>query len=1081
MMPDPIPKREIRIPESGCSWTDRVARFLSSATSEGEEELAALAAHLDDCEACQRLALAGASEATLEDDLQHVSQLRRQTLVDVNVPLARLNDSLVDYEIIEELGRGGMGIVYKARQLELDRLVALKVLPALLGVVRPDAIARFRREAAMAARLKHTNIIAVHDFGEVDGTFYYTMELIEGRSLRDVLREIQETGGIDVVVGEGGTGSGTESGTRQLALGTSGDGERATEDPDIQCFSLPPQSPLAPNAFSSSSPSPQASGLPRTRLGSSSATDKAYYRRVAEWTAEVAEALHYAHEHGVVHRDVKPSNLLLANDGRMMISDLGLARAAGAETLTASHAVLGTARYMSPEQVGGDAQTVDHRIDVYGLGATLYELLAFRPMFAAADDREVLYSVLNKEPAPPRRFVRYVPSELETICLKAIEKDRANRYATAKALRDDLQRWLLNMPILARRPSLPTRVGKFVRRRKLPAALGAALIVVLAVAAVLLAGLRASSREAAMAKETVESQAVQLLVGEARQLFYLEGDYQGALAVYERGLTLEPESAALQHGRASVLRFLKRSDEAVEHLEAFLSRHPDEWKCHSVLALAYDDLGDEANRDEHRRLIADLLPDSAQTYYILAAESIDPAEAVTLLTRALELRPDTTEFLINRAWRYYALKQHDAMLMDAQQLAGMHPNWSFIHGMRGLALFDLGRFAEAERAYDRQVKLDPDSAKAWHNRGASRLQVGEPAESLADANEAIRLHPDYALAYFTRAKARAKLGDLKEALADCDRSIKLDPTDIQVHHEKSFLLGSMGRWEESAIACTVAIQQAPDDVIGYANRGVANLETRQFDRAIVDFTAALRLNPSDVRLHRSRAYAYFGSGCDEKAVADFSAALDMEPDFAEDYHNRALCLVRLERYVEAAADLTRLHELRGGSVSALIRRGVAYELAGEVDKALDDYGALVEEPGPAGDYATIWHSLLLKQSGQHAVASQSLARREVVEPDSAWIARLFEFYRGEMSPESLLAVAVTDDERAEAHYYIGRQALLDGAMKTARTRFTRCIALNRIDVLETDFARALLKKLADPDPQPNAAAEVARGDVGPQQ
>ena len=433
------PTSDIRNPKwAVCARTAVIEEQLLAI--DGEEAWAELVAHLDACEACRHKAQAGAAGAGLADDLHWAHDVRGQVSVDVNVPLERLNALLTDYEITEEIGRGGMGIVFRARHRELDRTVALKVLPALLGVVRPDAIARFRREAALAARLLHTNIIPVFDFGQVDGTLYYTMPLIEGRSLRQILREITETGGIDVVIGEAPPKSEVGSG----------------------------KSEVVPR---SSSLKPQASSLPLTRLGSPSSTDKAYYRRVAEWIADVAEALDYAHDQGVIHRDVKPSNLLLAADGRLMISDFGLARGVGGETVTATRSLLGTVRYMSPEQADDSQGPLDRRTDVYGLGATMYELLAFRPMFAAADDREVLNQVLNKEPLPPRRFVRQVPRELETICLKAVEKDRDGRYGSAKALGDDLRRWLLDLPIWAKRPSLPARTMKFVRRRKVPAVL----------------------------------------------------------------------------------------------------------------------------------------------------------------------------------------------------------------------------------------------------------------------------------------------------------------------------------------------------------------------------------------------------------------------------------------------------------------------------------------------------------------------------------------------------------------------------------------------------------------------------------
>lgn len=208
--------------------------MLLSLSSEAQTE--ELAAHLDGCAACRQVAEAVAKQADLEHDLNRAADVQAKTHVDVSVPLARLNELLSDYEVLGEIGRGGMGIVYRARQLKLNRVVALKVLPALLGVVRPDAIARFRREAELAAALEHTNIIGVYDFGEVDGTLYYAMQLIEGRSLRDILREINDTGAIDVVLG---AVSDQPSAISQKEEATGQGGNKAATDSDGLAFRNP--------------------------------------------------------------------------------------------------------------------------------------------------------------------------------------------------------------------------------------------------------------------------------------------------------------------------------------------------------------------------------------------------------------------------------------------------------------------------------------------------------------------------------------------------------------------------------------------------------------------------------------------------------------------------------------------------------------------------------------------------------------------------------------------------------------------------------------------------------------------------
>lgn len=1048
------PKSKTQNPKPGCPAPGVLLQFSRGELSDAESDL--IAEHLEACETCWRQVEGNPPEAALADDLKWVSELEEQTVVDVNVPLARLSKALPEYEIVREIGRGGMGIVFEARQVELDRRVALKVLPALLGAVRPDAIARFRREVKLAAGLEHTNIIGVYDFGEVDGTLYFTMPLIDGRSLREILHEIEETGAIDVVVGEG---------AREKDKAAEGRGdEDASRD-----------------AGESSSPRPQAARLPLTRLGSSSATDRAYYRRVAGWIADVAEALDYAHERGVIHRDVKPSNLLLARDGRLMISDFGLAKAAGvasrrgAASVTTSQALLGTARYMSPEQVGEAADGIDRRVDVYGLGATLYELLAFRPMFAAADDREVLDCVLNREPAPPRRFVRHVPSELETICLKAVEKRREARYATAKEFADDLRRWLLDLPIHARRPSMPVRVGKFVRRRKAVTALSTVAVTAVVAAIALLWGYQASQRKMVAAQDAANVRAADALFFEADAQFHRYGRYQTALAKVDEALHLTPDSPRLQQLRGSILRHMGRYDEAIECLEKLVERHPDYWLGHYVLSFAYDDVGDDESASKQRRQVERLNPDSAEALRVRADDEPDPEKALALLNRAIELDPGRPVLRLARYWRLRELGRLDEMMGDIQQVAGAFPNWAFVQSELGGALFKIGRYQEAEDAYNRAIELNPDDALAWFNRGTSKVMSGRFAQALADVTRSIEIDGAYAPAYLCRAKAQAGLGNTAAALEDCHQSIRLAPTSLEAYAQRCFLYHQAGRLDQVIADASRMIQLAPEDPRGYSNRAIGYMSLRQHDRAISDLTRYIELRPDDEKGYESRGSSYLQLGKYAEAIQDFTKGIELRPDVSTDYYNRSLCYRLIGRYDDAAADLTRILTLEPGNMTALVQRGAVYELAGDYERALVDYEQAASGGGPNEVYATLWRYALLRQLGQEREAAEVFAvlsaGAHVWAPGSSatetrsWTDRLVALYAGHVTAGDLLAASATDDERAEAHYYIGRKAQLDGDSAGARQAFEQCVALDRRGILETDFAQALLRELDVSDQQ----------------
>ena len=329
-------------------------------------------------------------------------------------PFAQL--PLGDFQIVRELGRGGMGVVYEATQLSLGRRVALKVLP-FAAALDAKQLQRFRTESHAAAQLHHPGIVPVYAVGCERGTHYYAMQLIDGQPLDATLR--------DAVGG------------------------------DPAASTLAPGSPTRP---------------------ATSAERRATHAVAARIACRVAEALDYAHEAGVVHRDIKPGNLLLDGAGRVWVTDFGLAQlTTEAGGLTRTGDVFGTLRYMSPEQASGRRGDVDHRTDIYSLGATLYELLTRRPIFPASDRQVLLHQILHEEPTPLRSLDRHLPGELETIVLKATAKLPAERYATAGDFAADLRRYLDDRPILARRPTPVELARKWMRRH--PAAVRAALAV----------------------------------------------------------------------------------------------------------------------------------------------------------------------------------------------------------------------------------------------------------------------------------------------------------------------------------------------------------------------------------------------------------------------------------------------------------------------------------------------------------------------------------------------------------------------------------------------------------------------------
>jgi WD40 repeat protein/serine/threonine protein kinase len=370
---------------------------------------------------------------------------------------------LGDFRILREIGRGGMGVVYEAEQISLGRRVALKMLP-FAAALDPKQLQRFKNEAQAAAQLHHTNIVPVFGVGCERGVHYYAMQFIDGQTLAAFIQELRQDGGIH-------TNGASRPPRSHLAVAQDLLAGRAAPA-QLPVAEGPPTGPYTH--------APHEAALPRTattpRGAAAVSTERsikgaAYFRSVVHLGVQAAEALEHAHQLGVVHRDIKPANLLLDVRGNLWITDFGLAHCQSQAGLTLSGDLLGTLRYMSPEQALAKRLLIDHRTDVYSLGVTLYELLTLEPAFPGRDRQEVLRQITMEEPRPPRRLNKAIPPELETIVLKAMEKNPAERYATAQELAEDLQRFLEDKPIRAKKHTLVQRAAKWVRRHPASSAL----------------------------------------------------------------------------------------------------------------------------------------------------------------------------------------------------------------------------------------------------------------------------------------------------------------------------------------------------------------------------------------------------------------------------------------------------------------------------------------------------------------------------------------------------------------------------------------------------------------------------------
>ena len=358
---------------------------------------------------------------------------------------------LGDFRIIREIGRGGMGVVYEAEQQSMGRNVALKVLP-FAAVANANALQRFKNEVRSAATLDHANIVSVYSIGEERGIHYFAMQLIAGQTLAALIGQLRD---------------------RRLKKERF-DGS-SLEQMLVHCDTSQPVA----NASQGTDVAAENETFPEADRGTyDSLARHEYYLSIAQLAIQAARGLQHAHQRGVIHRDIKPANLMVDADRHLYIADFGLARIESDAGMTMTGDLIGTLRYMSPEQAAGNRVVVDPRSDVYSLGATLYELVSMQPAFTGHDRQEILHRIALYEPLRPRSLDRAIPQPLETIVLKAMAKDPANRYQSAEDLAEDLERFLDHRPIQAQPPTVAQRVASWSRRHRSFVLTGAAALVV---------------------------------------------------------------------------------------------------------------------------------------------------------------------------------------------------------------------------------------------------------------------------------------------------------------------------------------------------------------------------------------------------------------------------------------------------------------------------------------------------------------------------------------------------------------------------------------------------------------------------
>jgi serine/threonine protein kinase/tetratricopeptide (TPR) repeat protein len=862
------------------------------------------------------------------------------------------------YEIVRELGRGGMGVVYQAWQPRLRRFTAVKLVITGPHAGDPE-LARFQTEVEAVARLQHPNIVQIYEVGDYEGQPFFTMEFVAGGSLMQKLR-----------------------------------------------------------------------GDPLPALSS------------AELVENLARAMHHAHSQGIVHRDLKPANVLLRSDGMPKITDFGLAKlvVGGGVDQTKTGTVMGTAAYMSPEQAGGKGKTATAAVDVYALGVILYELLTGRTPFRGESTLDTLQQVLFQEPVPPRHLQPKVPRDLETICLKCLDKSPARRYNRALDLADDLGRFRQREPIHARPVSPWERVAKWVRRRPaFAAALVTSAVVVIGSIVGSLIHLKVAldhargqwkyeTERARRGERRSESQDLVLRAEAAARA----RDWKGAALHAEeasrriageeelsdwRGRAVDVHEKAKKHlgDEARLLQFDKHRRDALSRWGLlFVGGSPaDQEKVLRAVRAALaefhvdQETGDTLSlSDSYTKAQQTAIVGGCYELLLMAADAVavplsgqdleksreQTRKAVYILRRAARLGVVTQAYHRRLAVYYKRLGDEEHAREASAQSAAVPQAGALDYFLSGLELYRSTQFAQASAEFERALFVQPDQFWALFYQSLCRLRLHQADAAVVGFNACLSQEHGFVWLYVLRALANTERNELVAADEDFSAAIKLQPDNdalYSIHVSRASLRRLQGRPDEAATELSAALPLRPDNwqarlSLAQIFRSQKNWEdaAAQLQLAMIETSGLLELYRESAQLALDRgdpgaaldnfrkaaecetagpatraenrveiARIHQRSGKTEDALNEFEAALQEQPGNQHALLGRADCLLALRRYKDALRAFDEY--LKVGRTSAEVFRGraTARTQTGDYMGAVEDYGQAIQLRPVAGLYS----------------------------------------------------------------------------------------------------------------------------------
>jgi tetratricopeptide (TPR) repeat protein len=917
----------------------------------------------------------------------HAGQLSGEMLLESLGPDANHEQILGDFRILREVGRGGMGIVYEAEQISLHRRVALKVLPTA-SMLDPRALQRFSNEARAAAALHHSQIAPIFGVGCDRGVHYYAMQYIDGLTLAEVIGSLRASP------------------------------ERADKTQELETSAHN----LADDRMKSTA---KAGDDAETDVMAALSTEKqsnslAHFRRFAELFAQVADALEHAHEVGVTHRDIKPANLMLDRLGRIWVTDFGLARIEGAGNITLTGDIVGTLRYMSPEQLLAKPLSIDHRTDIYSLGITLYELLALTPAFDGEGRQELVRQISEVEPLPLRKRNPAIPRDLETIVLKATQKAPKDRYESAADLAADLKRFVEDRHILARRPSITVRTTRWIRRYKDIVATASLLLLIASIAALVWAIDRSQRTAYAEARidEALQESAIRRAAAEATgdDLVAWEqsvGAAKRASAIAESSVIslslrsrVQNENSQLQSAyQQTIDRMTQSAKDARMLLELSQARTDlfgqlignglDDRRYRARCEEAFRDYGIdiEALRFEQSEALlrTSAIRESLITGLISwAIVRPDPAQGKPTRSSLLKLAEGATGSFL--PWQKELI---DALQSENLQKLQTIANSKRIDGYPPEAAFCLGMALKSQG--DRNAAINLTKRVLGHHPGdfllnmfvgdliagkrlhdfdelSSAEEVAVNSNQLAEAirflTAAIALQPDSATPRTMLGTALRIQKRYDEALVACEQAIQLAPENAAARSSIALVLESQGKEAEAIAAHREAIRLDPSYAIGHMNLANTLAHQGKVEEALAAYRLAIRVDPTVASIHYNLARLLKGNGQIHEAELAYRNAIRIDPSFVQAFNNLGSVL-RLQGKLDEAVNAYReAIRLNPAHIRACMNLGIALKHQGKLEEAVEVYREAIRlKPDAAEAYTSMADAFIRQDKWGDALAA----------------------------------------------------------------------------------------------------------------